>query len=144
MNQFRYKRIKSKKYKYELLEDYEVLTGVWTGAGVRGRFYSINHVGHLVIKKGYRWDGASGPTYDSKSTMRASCVHDVFYQMFRLRQLSLRFRKAADKVLRRFMIEDASHKGGLLGTWSRFRAGYYYRAVRLFGGSHAKPRGKHA
>ena len=39
--------------------------------------------GTLVVPRGYCWDGASGPTLDTKATMVASLVHDVFYQMMR-------------------------------------------------------------
>ena len=38
----------------------------------------------LEIKKGYAWDGASGPIINTQDTLVASLVHDVLYQAMRL------------------------------------------------------------
>jgi len=90
--EFSYKDIESKKYKYELLEDYHIEIDYWPLKEVEDDFYSVSLVGLMVTKKGYQWDGASGPTIDSENTIRASCVHDVLCQMFRRKQLSLSFK----------------------------------------------------
>jgi len=37
----------------------------------------------LRINVGYAWDGASGPTIDTKDSMVATLVHDVGYQLIR-------------------------------------------------------------
>ena len=36
---------------------------------------------YLLIKDGYAWDGASGPTIDTKNTQTASLVHDGLWQL---------------------------------------------------------------
>ena len=38
----------------------------------------------LTIRSGYAWNGASGPTWDSKSSMRGSLIHDALFQLIQL------------------------------------------------------------
>lgn len=83
----------------------------------------------IKIKKGYAWDGASGPTIDTKDTIRASLIHDCYYQAMRLGLVHSEFRKAADKELRDQMIKA--------GCW-KVRAWLWYFAVRLCAASSAK------
>ena len=79
--------------------------------------------GHLTIFAGYAWDGASGPTYDSKSSMRASLVHDAGYQLIRLGMLPHDTRKQWDELFHRICVED--------GMWKP-RAWLWFNAVRGF------------
>ena len=44
---------------------------------------SLSKEGILSIRSGYAWDGPSGPTIDTKNTMRGSLVHDALYQLMR-------------------------------------------------------------
>lgn len=81
----------------------------------------------LVAYVGYSWDGASGPTIDSKTSMRASLVHDILYQCIEEGYIPISYRKAADQEFRKICLADGM---------GRFRAWYYYRALRLFGGIH--------
>jgi len=61
----------------------------------------------IIIRKGYAWDGASGPTIDTKSSMRGSLVHDALYQLMRLGLLSEDLREsAADQLLHDICEED--------------------------------------
>jgi hypothetical protein len=83
----------------------------------------------LMIRKGYSWDGGSGPCYDTKTVMRGSLIHDALYQLLRLGLLFPTYRKAADRLLKLICLEDGMN---------RFRAAYIYRAVRLFAGYAAK------
>lgn len=80
----------------------------------------------ITIQKGYAWDGASGPTIDTKNTIKASLIHDCLYQAMRLGILDQSYRKAADKELRDQM------------KTSKFRAKVWYLAVRLFAAGSAK------
>jgi hypothetical protein len=59
--------------------------------------------GVLTIKAGYRWDGASGPTFDTPSTMFASLVHDALYQLMREEAIGQEWRLRADDLLGRIM-----------------------------------------
>ena len=96
---------------------------------VRG---SLGHgnVSRLCIKACYAWDGASGPTVDTKATMYAGLVHDALYQLIRLGILPPGARKEADKLFRRLLKEDGMP---FIRRW------YFYRAVRWFGAASARP-----
>jgi hypothetical protein len=96
-------------------------------------WFSLTEEGYLSIKEGYAWDGPSGPTFDTKSSIRASLIHDVLYQMLRERMLPAKYREMADNELFRVCIED--------GMW-KWRARLWYRAVRKAAGYAAKPRKK--
>jgi len=80
--------------------------------------------GVLTLQEGYTWDGASGPAIDTRSVMRASAVHDAFYQAIKYGLLPIQYRKCADLLLRDLAIRDGC---------SRFRATYFFYAVRVFG-----------
>ncbi len=52
------------------------------GEGVSGEDITDDHAhlqpdGLLTIRKGFPWDGNSGPCIDCRSSLEASCVHDV-------------------------------------------------------------------
>lgn len=92
--------------------------------------------GLLRIRRLYQWDGASGPTIDTASNLRASLIHDALYELLRSGLLGKaesaewrRYRKLADQELYRIMREDGAN-------W--LRAQYYYWAVRLFAGRFAR------
>jgi len=89
-----------------------------------GYFAWMHDSNALVMHSGYSWDGASGPTIDTASTMRGSLVHDCLYQMIREGLIDMKHRKYADKVMKRIMKEDGM-------PW--WRASYFYWGVRLFG-----------
>jgi hypothetical protein len=74
--------------------------------------------------RGYAWDGASGPTYDSKSSMRASLVHDALYQLMGEYPELLAWRLYADDLLYKICQQD--------GMWP-FRAYLWKKAVNWFG-----------
>ncbi|MFA7287337.1 MAG: DUF1353 domain-containing protein [Melioribacteraceae bacterium] len=83
----------------------------------------------LIIEAGYAWDGPSGPTWDSKSSMRASLIHDALYQLMRIGILPEKCREQADDVLYDICIEDGMFKP---------RAWIWYKAVRLMASDMAK------
>ncbi len=87
--------------------------------------------GDIWIKKGYSWNGASGPTIDTEDSMTGSLVHDALYQLTKEGFLHMRFRKLADLTFRDWCRHDGMGK---------FRSSIWYLAVRIFGRSHAKKR----
>lgn len=120
-------------YKYQLAETYSVKVSVLPPAPVRHEYISLSQHGFLTIRKGYAWDGPSGPTIDTKNFMRGSLVHDALYQLIGEGLLSMDDREQADKELRRICLEDGM---------SEARAWWVYKAVRLFGSepaSNAEP-----
>jgi len=118
-------------YKYQLAKDYRVKVSVVPVQDIDTDYIGLSASGILFIKKGYAWDGPSGPTVDTKNFMRGSLVHDALYQLMRTRHLSkTRWRAVADLELKRMCLEDGM---------SRLRAAWVHRGVRLGGGPAADP-----
>jgi len=122
---------KLRPYKYQVMEDYNIRINIEAVKEIGVPNYVIlTPTGDLTIKERYAWDGPSGPTFDTKTFMRGSLVHDALYQLMRESLLGLEHRKTADEILRDICLEDGMFK---------FRAWYVYKAVRLFGSIAAKP-----
>ena len=119
------------KWKYQLLEDWHTRTDM-TGFDITKDLFSLGEYGLLIVCRGYCWDGPSGPTIDTKSFMRGSLAHDVFYQMMREKLLPMSVRKTADKVLVKLCREDGM-------SWVRRK--YVYRSLRMFARGAAKTKG---
>ena len=139
MIEIKYKKLRWKwrrKYKYELTEDYEIYLprtlysnigftkGLATVYGANNfvnlEWQSALNIYRLVIKKGYRWDGTSGPTIDTKNSMRGGLVHDSLYQLSREAKVKYSMVGCTDKLFHWILREDGM---------SRFRAWYYYKGV---------------
>lgn len=113
-------------YKYQLAEDYAVVVSLRPREQIDTEFITLTPLGSLRLRRGYAWDGPSGPTIDTKNFMRGSLVHDALYQIMRKGWLDPQhWRKAADEELRRICREDGM---------SRLRAWVVYRAVRIWAG----------
>lgn len=118
------KQIKYKSgYKYQLTRKALFATGI-TGFRGGNEWIQISTDGVVAIRSGYAWDGPSGPTFDTKSTMRASLLHDALYQLIIEGVVSVDQRLSADDELYRVLIED--------GCW-RIRAKAWLLAVNHFG-----------
>ena len=116
-------------YKYQLVEDFSYRISI-EGFEANHPFIKLDKEGNLTVKKSYAWDGASGPTIDTRNAMRASLVHDVLYQLLRLELITQDQVKPADQLFRKMLVEDGM---------SAFRAWYWYRGLRLANGKAAKP-----
>ncbi len=126
----RYSKCK-KYYKYRLEETFEFqLTGI-KDCFCKTPFIELTVEGRIIIKKNYAWDGASGPTLDTKSSMRASLVHDALYQLIRLELLPFSYKRAADKNFYALCIHD--------GMW-KWRAKLWYKVVAKFADYAAEPK----
>ena len=86
--------------------------------------------GTMRHRPGYAWDGASGPTYDSKSSMRASLYHDGGYQLIRMGLLPPEMREPLDLMFHRICREDKMWKA---------RAWAWFHLVRTFAAGAAEP-----
>jgi len=130
MNQIAYRS----GYKYQLSEDYSTQVDIFPlvqGNLVNTEFFTLTPYGLLTVKKGYAWDGPSGPTIDTKTFMRGSLVHDVLYQMMREGYLEHEtFREVVDRLLRKILKEDGM---------CAMRAWYTYWGVRWFADPCADP-----
>jgi len=119
-----------KHWKYRALKDHRIQTAFLPVKSVRtgGEFVRLSKGGWLTVKRGYAWDGASGPTFDTPATLRASLFHDALYQLIGEGLLTLDdAREIADEILERVMLED--------GAWP-LRAKLWLVAVRAFGWLH--------
>lgn len=116
-------------YKYQLAEDYGIQTPIKPGLPIAAEYITLTTDGILMIRDGYAWDGASGPTFDSASSMRASLVHDALYQLIREGFLPIVAREDADNLLYKLCVEDGM---------GRIRAWIWKVAVKYFAGSAAE------
>ena len=121
-------------YKYQLANDYSISISIKPKSNIDTDFISLDVYGNLLVKKGYAWDGPSGPVIDTDENMRASLVHDALYQLMRNEYLVTRtHRKAADQLFKDICKED-----GVSNWW----ASTYYKALRKYGKPAASPQNK--
>ena len=113
-------------YKYQLVQDYLRVIPITPDRDIYSDFISLRRDGLLRIKKGYAWDGPSGPALDTRDFIRGSLVHDSLYQLMREHGLDDAYREAADQIVRRICRED-----GMLSV----RAWWVYAGVRFGGGA---------
>lgn len=119
-------------YKYQLAEDYSVQLPYHPLTTIMDEFLLFTDTGMLTIRKGYAWDGPSGPTIDTANFLRGSLVHDALYQLMRENLLDHEmYRALADWTLQAVCLED--------GMWS-VRAWWVYLGVRWGGHPAADPR----
>ena len=97
-----------------------------TDGGSQG---SPRRVREIVIQEGYAWDGASGPTVDTRASFKASLVHDALYQCMRLGYVTQDSRREVDRLFRH-----------MLGGMGPLRRGLWYWMVRWFGKKAATPK----
>lgn len=118
-------------YKYQLAEGYRIKVSVTPAEPINTEFIKLGTDGTLVLKRGYAWDGPSGPTIDTRNFMRGSLVHDALYQLMRDAGLSKeQWRDEADLELKRICLEDGM---------CRPRAWWVHRGVRIGGDPSASP-----
>lgn len=148
----RYRSLKG--YKYETLENISCQVDL---PDVEGNDYAAIISGRLSVRSRYAFDGPSGPTFDTPTTMRASLFHDALCQLIEEGVLDKKYRKYADELLRTHMLEDqlSNANGNLRITgaggqviyqakemeglrrslylkWGKFRANGYYAVVRAY------------
>lgn len=117
-----------KGYKYQSAESFICHVNIFPDFDIITEFIQLRTDGTLFIRKGYAWDGASGPTYDDRYNMRGSLVHDALYQLIRHGLIRIENREVVDEEFYLIIIEDGMNS---------FRAWYYWKAVGLFGNSSA-------
>ncbi len=94
-------------YKYQLTRPYSVFTGIYPKEDIVYPFFTIKENGWLHVKEGFAWDGASGPTLDSKSSMRPSLVHDCFCQAAKDRKIDYKeYAPQYNQLFKKMCIED--------------------------------------
>lgn len=120
-------------YKYQLKKEYIIPLAIRPENDITTEYVELTKDGILSIKKGYAWDGPSGPTIDTKTFMRGSLVHDALYQLMRIQPKQFPkeiFREQADNILKTICIED--------GMW-HLRAWWVHLGVLWFADPAADP-----
>lgn len=92
-------------YKYVVEDTFFIQTSI-NGFSILTDYINLYRDGTLLIRKGYAWDGASGPAIDTLNFRRGSLVHDALYQLIREDRLPFSYRKRADDELIRICKED--------------------------------------
>lgn len=95
---------------YVLSRTYTVDIGIFPDEDIETEYVSLSKNGTLIIRLGYAWDGPSGPTINTKSTLRTSLIHDATFQLFRLGVLDMKWFHKANDNLRDIGIEDGMWK----------------------------------
>jgi hypothetical protein len=91
---------------YVLSRPSSCLIGIYPALEIKTELITLTTAGLMSLDVDYAWDGPSGPTFDTPSTMRASLYHDATYQLFRIKQLDQTWRSKANDNLRDMAIED--------------------------------------
>ena len=118
-------------YKYQLSRDYTTYTNIHPKKKIETDFISLTTDGCLTIKKGYAWDGPSGPTVDDDTNIRGSVAHDAKYQLMRLQLIPQSYRKLSDQEMKNDLEEDGM-------KW--LRRELWYWGLRIGGSSSASPK----
>lgn len=125
------KYVDIEQYKYMLLEDVELQTSIIPPVPFATEFFGLDGNGLLTVRRGFMWDGASGPAVDTSSVMPASMVHDVGYRAIRMGLLPMEpFRKQFDQLYR----DEAMRDGA---SWWRMQLHYF--ELRRHGEAAATP-----
>jgi hypothetical protein len=111
-------------YKYQLEEAYRIQIPILPVDSRSLPFIRLSKTGILTIRKGYAWDGPSGPAIDTKNFMRGSLVHDALYQFLRNGMIGPKWRDPADQLLRKMCREDGM-------SW--VRSWWVYKSLVWFG-----------
>ena len=120
-----------KGYKYQLAENETFILPIEIFGDIKTEFAELSKAGVFVIRAGYAWDGPSGPTIDTKNSMRGSLVHDALYQLMRQGHLGDNCREIADDFLYDVLVADGMNK---------LRAWFWWRGVRRAAGFAADPK----
>lgn len=100
----------------------------WIDTGLMGNAFRLlsydDHAGselgahgRLFCRKGYLWDGSSGPTVDGEADPVPSLVHDTFYEAFRTGRLDIELRPRVDALYRDLLIERGMSKARAYMRW---------------------------
>ena len=121
-----------KGYKYQIHQFYKIQTKIYPNVLVKcDEYLFLTPEGMLTIRKGYAFDGPSGPAIDTDNFMRGSLVHDALYQLMRKNLISKDEREYSDKLLVKICKEDGM---------SSIRCWWVYRGLRWLGNKAASSR----
>ena len=110
------------RWRWGVTHDYRVYVGIFGKPWVDD-WYSLSEDGWLTLRRGFRWDGATGGL-DTATIRRGSAVHDALCRMMAIGVLPRSLWGKCGAIFRRINEED-----GMCSV----RAWWTYRAVVLWG-----------
>ena len=120
-------------YKNFLCESYKDKVAIYPGKGIKTDYGSLDEKGNVEIYRKFVWDGCSGPTITTKTTIRGGLLHDFLYRLMKHGLLGSSWREQADKEFKIRLLEDRCN---------RFRAWYFHFSVVAFGVSSINPKNR--
>ncbi|OBT09497.1 hypothetical protein A9264_14780 [Vibrio sp. UCD-FRSSP16_10] len=120
-------------YKYQLAEDFSIQVDILPLQSIKMQFIELSKEGRLSISSGYAWDGPSGPVVDTSNNMRASLVHDAFYQLLRCGKLTADNKDNIDLLFKMLCICDGVDE---------LTAHMYYLGLKLAGKPATEPKNR--
>lgn len=110
-------------FKYQLTSNYSKQTEI-LGFDIDTAYIKLASDGLLTLKCGYASDGPSGPTFDTRNSIRGAFVHDALYWLIRNGYLGIEYKLYSDKLLKQILLEDGM---------GRIRADSWYLGVKWKG-----------
>lgn len=123
---------KTHGYKYMISEDEKIKLPFSLGQKINLRFIALNN-DILTLRVGFLSDGPSGPTIDTKDSLKGAFCHDALYLMMELGHLDKSLKPMVDNIL-----EIICEQEGM----NPVRASLWDVAVSIFGGIWMKKRDK--
>jgi hypothetical protein len=117
-------------WKYRTNRVYHFKLAIVPKAPIDLPFLKMDMDGVTTVLVSYAWNGASGPTWDTKNSMVGSLIHDIIYQLIRLGLIDAGYKEYGDNVLHDVCSED--------GMWE-WRADYWRWAVLTYGQGSCRP-----
>ena len=116
---FKYRKV-PKHWKYYLPETQIIfLSKAYAVYHIRTEFIELNGK-ELILKHDYKWDGPSGPTFDTLNAMEGSAAHDALWQLIMMGRINKKHKRDTDKELKIICLRN--------GMW-KWRANLWYWAL---------------
>lgn len=126
-----YKTIK--QYKYEFLMDLS-FTGYFDyPENITTTYVTYNaKTKQLILKKGFRFNGADDPAIDSETIMIPAAAHDALCELMELNIIDDSYSKEIDRAYRSLCVVYGQYEGRniFLKLFSQFRTWYHYTGIR--------------
>ncbi len=114
----------SSGYKHMLEKDMRIFLPWLIGYDIDTFHIRLTPDGWMTIKRGWGWDGCSGPTFDTKATRRGGCGHDAVSWLMRRKYIPGTYKHLNDCQAYDTWIQD--------GMW-RWRADLWLYMLGKFG-----------
>ena len=97
-----------KGFKYQIAEELILQTSFRPESNIYSDFCCLTMTGELLLRRGFAWDGASGPVVDRKSNMIAGAGHDGLYRLMRKGLLDHNLWPEADAMFAKWLKDNGA------------------------------------